>query len=220
MARSALYLIEAFERLYPHSKLWQYMLSRGFSIEILSKVWKKKALFLMGKACFLKQDFEEAVEHLERALALINGDPNLAAEVKEVVELLTQAKQKIQKQSKAEKDMWKKAFTKQQEEENAAQEIVDSIAASGASPVPIPAATSAPKTNGTSAAPAAPATASGKSAAAGLKKKPKSAKKKEDEEASRSGSGLGWNLPTVLGAAAIGVAAVATVAGIAMMRKK
>jgi cobalamin biosynthesis Mg chelatase CobN len=204
------------------------MLSRGFSIEILSKVWKKKALFLMGKACFLKQDFEEAAEHLERALALISGDPNLTGEVKEVMDLLTQAKQKIQKQSKAEKDMWKKAFTKQQEEEKATEELVNSITANSVSPVAAPASSAAPSKASANGSQSKAGTSSNGSkatvvpAAAAPKKKPSkvAAKKEKEGEEGGGSSGFGWNLPTVLGAAAIGVAAVAAVAGIAMMRKK
>jgi cobalamin biosynthesis Mg chelatase CobN len=204
------------------------MLSRGFSIEILSKVWKKKALFLMGKACFLKQDFDEAVEHLERALALISGDPNLTGEVKEVMDLLSQAKQKIQKQSKAEKDMWKKAFTKQQEEEKAAEELVNSITANGFSPAPASVSSGASSKAGTNASQSAKTGASTSSKtvvatpAAPKKKSSKGSKKVDEKDGEEAGgsSGFGWNLPTVLGAAAVGVAAVAAVAGIAMMRKK
>lgn len=127
MARSALYLIDAFESLYPDSRLWQFLIARGFSIEILLKVWKKKTLFLMGKSSFFKQDYEDAVKYLEQALRLISHDKSFVAEIKELTDLLAQSSAKLQKQNKAEKDMWKKAFTKQQEEEVASEKLAESI---------------------------------------------------------------------------------------------
>jgi hypothetical protein len=107
--------------------MWQFLIARGFSVEILLKVWKKKTLFLMGKSSFFKQDYEEAVRYLEQALHLISNDKSFAAEIKELTDLITQSSAKLQKQNKAEKDMWKKAFSKQQEEEVAAEKLAESI---------------------------------------------------------------------------------------------
>jgi hypothetical protein len=204
MARSTLYLVDSFENLYPHSKMWQHLLSRGFSIETLLKVWKKKALYLMGKSAVFKQDFQDAVKYLTQAHALIAHDPRLTADAKDIVELISQSTARLNKQNKAEKNMWKKAFSKQVEEEAETTKLVNDIMGgpiSSDSPAPTPLAS-----------PAAVAS-TGASGSVGSKKKltkKKSEKKKKKEEAASS-----WNIPIIATAAA-----ALAIAGVVWLRSR
>ena len=120
----ALYLIEAFESLYPKSAMWQFLLDRGFSMDTLRTVWKKKVLFILGKTSMLKQDYKDALEFLEKALELGVDDEKGS---KEINDLISQVNAKLQKEKKAEKNMLKKAFDKNQEVENGADKLTETI---------------------------------------------------------------------------------------------
>ena len=189
-----LYLVDSFENLYPHSKMWQYLLSRGFSIETLLKVWKKKALYLMGKSAYFKHDYQDAVTYLEKAHALIAHDPRLATDAKDIVELIGQSNTRLQKQNKSEKNMWKKAFSKQVEEETETEKLVNIITGT-------PAESSAPS----------PATSSVTS----TKKKAKKKGEKKKKDSSAIVTSNTWGVPLMVAAAA----AVA-IAGIVWFRSR
>lgn len=189
--------MDSFENLYPHSKMWQYLLGRGFSIETLLKVWKKKALYLMGKSAYFKHDYQDAVKYLEQAHALIAHDPGLVTDAKDIVELISQSNTKLQKQNKSEKNMWKKAFSKQVEEEQETSKLVSMITGDGIRP------------SFSSSPLAAEASLSHSSS---KKKSKKKGDKRKTPEALSTSSG-GW-IPY------IAVAAVAAIAGVAWFRSR
>lgn len=205
LCAQTLYLVDSFENVYPHSKMWQFLLSRGFSIETLLKVWKKKALYLMGKSAHFKQDYQDAVTYLEQAHALISHDPRLATDAKDILELISQSNGKLQKQNKAEKNMWKKAFSKQVEEEEETAKLVNDILGGPISP----AQTLKTQTN------SATATASISSSAGSVSSKKKSTKKKSDKNKGASTASSDWTFPVVVTAVA-----VAAIAGVVWMRSR
>ena len=57
---------------------------------MLLKVWKRKALYLLGKTRQAQQQYDEAKAHYEQALALIADDVSYTKEVEELRDLLQQ----------------------------------------------------------------------------------------------------------------------------------
>lgn len=170
--------------------MWQFLLSRGFSIETLLKVWKKKALYLMGKSAHFKHDYQDAVKYLEQAHELIAHDPRLVTDAKDIVELISQSNAKLQKQNASEKNMWKKAFSKQVEEENETSKLVHSITGGPISPVVSPTASAS------------------NASASSSKKKPKKKSDKPKGDGVITSSG-GWSLPIItVAAAAVAIAGI------------
>jgi tetratricopeptide (TPR) repeat protein len=109
-------LIKSLEKNIPDSQIWACLTENGITLEQLQKVWKKKALFYLGKAYLKKQNYSLAVESLEEALALIADDASLAANATELRDLIADAKARRNKEKQKEKDTWSKAFKKGQSE--------------------------------------------------------------------------------------------------------
>lgn len=147
----------------------------------------------MGKSAYFKHDYQDAVTFLEKAHALIAHDPRLATDAKDIVELIGQSNARLQKQNKSEKNMWKKAFSKQVEEETETEKLVNNITGAPVeSPAPSPAASSVTSTK--------------------KKGKKKGEKKKKESSAVVSSS---WGMPLMAAAAA----AVA-IAGVVWFRSR
>lgn len=92
--------------------IWKCLTENGVTLDQLKKVWKKKALYYVGKAQLKRKNFKEAAEHLEEALGLIAEDAKLAANAGELRTLLADAKARYAKEMKREKSTWAKAFKK------------------------------------------------------------------------------------------------------------
>jgi len=84
----------------------------GVTTEQLQRQWKRKALYYIGKAQLKRKNYKEAVAHLEEAYNLIAEDKAMAKHAAEHKVLLTDAKNRLSKENKREKDTWAKAFKK------------------------------------------------------------------------------------------------------------
>lgn len=111
-AKNALVLIKSLETKIPDGLIWKCLQNNGITLEKLLKEWKKKSLYYIGKSELKRQNFQEAVEHLEASLALIVDDPDKVANANELRELVAEATKKRNKEKKREKSTWSKAFKK------------------------------------------------------------------------------------------------------------
>lgn len=84
----------------------------GVTTEQLQRQWKRKALYYIGKAQLKRKNYQEAVVHLEEAYSLIAEDASMAKHAAEHKALLADAKNRLIKENKREKDTWAKAFKK------------------------------------------------------------------------------------------------------------
>lgn len=105
-------LIRSLEKNIPDSLIWMCLQGNGVTMEQLQRQWKRKALYYIGKAQLKRKNFQEAVVHLEEAYNLIAEDATLAKQVTELKALLADAKARLNKENKREKDTWAKAFKK------------------------------------------------------------------------------------------------------------
>lgn len=102
----------------PGSLIWQCLTENGITLDQLQKVWKKKALYFIGKAQLKRQNFKEAIESLEEALVLVADDDAHATSANELRDLLKDAKSRLSKEKAKEKSTWSKAFKKGKEEQS------------------------------------------------------------------------------------------------------
>ena len=108
----------------------------------LQKVWKKKALFYIGKSQLKKQNYDEAIAKLEEALALASDS--------EIKTLIADAKTRRSKEKQKEKATWSKAFKRGKSEEGSIyhdpkdEEVVASPSAKSAPVTPAKPASTAP----------------------------------------------------------------------------
>lgn len=107
-------LIAALESRIPSGEVWQCLLSTGMTADRLQKEWKKKTLFLMGKAQLGMTNFQEALDCFKRALALIAEDasPTMVKQADELRKLVADTQAKLTRQLRKEKATWKSAFEK------------------------------------------------------------------------------------------------------------
>ncbi len=112
-------LIRALESRIPDGEVWKCLLGTGMTEERLQKEWKKKTLFLMGKAHLGLGNLQEAVDTLKASLALIAGDPALVKQADELRKLVSDAQTRRSKELRKEKAVWSKAFEKGKAPENA-----------------------------------------------------------------------------------------------------
>ena len=105
-------MIRSLERNIPDGQIWKCLLDNGITEDQLRKVWKKKALYYIGKAHLKRKNFQEAVENLEEALALISDDGKLVKNANELRGMITDAKTRLSKEKQREKNTWAKAFKK------------------------------------------------------------------------------------------------------------
>eukprot|EP01032_Pedospumella_encystans_P022018 gene22018-24963_t len=111
-ATNSLLLIRSLEKNIPDSMIWMCLQGNGVTMEQLQRQWKRKALYYIGKAQLKRKNYQEAVVHLEEAYNLIADDASLAKQVAELKALVTDAKARLNKENKREKDTWAKAFKK------------------------------------------------------------------------------------------------------------
>lgn len=105
MKLQSLLLVEALENgKDDNAKVRAALVARGVTDDKLSKDWKKKSLFHLGRAEFFNQDFEDAVSHLKSALDIAGPD------AKDVAEILEKAQVRLAQVRRKEKSMWSKAF--------------------------------------------------------------------------------------------------------------
>ena len=122
-------LIEALEKkLSGESKVWECLVARGVTKAQLQKQWKRRSLYLLGKACVGLGECDEAVSYFKRALKLVIDDPARATDVKELKQLIVSATKRAEKDRKAAKNMWSKAFKKRGEEGVAEEEAATAAA--------------------------------------------------------------------------------------------
>lgn len=115
-ARNALLLTRAMRgRL--DGNVWRALLERGVTEDKLLKDWMKKALYLLAKAEIGRKDYDDAVEHLDAALKLIDGDESYEKNAAELRGTLQEAQALRKKQTKKEQKMWGAAFEKSKQEE-------------------------------------------------------------------------------------------------------
>jgi len=110
--QQSLLLIRSLEKNIPDSMIWMCLQGNGVTMEQLQRQWKRKALYYIGKAQLKRKNYQEAVVHLEEAYNLIADDASLAKQVAELKALLADAKARLNKENKREKDTWAKAFKK------------------------------------------------------------------------------------------------------------
>lgn len=113
----------------------------GMTEERLQKEWKKKTLFLMGKAHLGLGNLQEAVDTLKSSLALIAGDAALVKQADELRKLIADAQARRSKELRKEKAVWSKAFEKGKAPENA----LYSDAPEDKSPSAVPSPMNSPK---------------------------------------------------------------------------
>lgn len=203
-ARNGLMLVRAMEGRVG-SSVWRELLKRGMTLDKLCKDWKKKSLYLLGKAELKTRDYDEAVEHFEAALALIEADEAYAKNAAELRDLLASTMLLRKKELKRSQKTWSKAFQQSGEEVEKEKEQAASPQPSGQKPA---AATVASKTGSSSSSSSSPkpnAKLLDPKAIAESFLKPEPAKDKDPSSDGPSDGGFGWAL---LGAAAIGAAAI------------
>lgn len=129
----SLLLIRSLERNIPDGMIWKCLTENGVTLDQLKKVWKKKALYYVGKGELKRKNFKEAAVHLEEALGLIVDDAKLAANANELRTLIADAKARHAKEKKREKSTWSKAFKKGKTEvESMYRDVEDSAPPSAA----------------------------------------------------------------------------------------
>lgn len=114
-------------------------MARGVTKTQLQKQWKRRSLYLLGKACVGLGECDEAVTYFKRALKLVVNDPARATDVKELKQLIVSTTKRAEKDRKAAKNMWSKAFKKRGEEGVAEEEAATAAAlraAANAQPAP------------------------------------------------------------------------------------
>lgn len=112
-------LISALEGQIPlGSKVWDCLLKRKLTKDILLKKWKKRSYYLAGKGYTGSLDLKNAKEKFKSALELIDGDVEYLKESNELKKLINETAKKIAKENKMEKKMWSKAFSGEDEEKS------------------------------------------------------------------------------------------------------
>lgn len=112
------------------SEVWKCLEANGLTLEKLVE-WKRKSLFYMGKAELKNKDFDDAVTHLESALALTPPKAKDAAVLKDLLET---AKKYRAAELKKEKNTWSKAFKSSKAEQEAEEAATKAATASASSP--------------------------------------------------------------------------------------
>jgi hypothetical protein len=87
-------LLDALEKKTQDTSLiFEALVKRGTisSVEHMQKLWKRKSLFLAGKAEFLMKNYDAAVGFLDIARKIIAGDANCVKEEEEIKNLLALA---------------------------------------------------------------------------------------------------------------------------------
>ena len=111
-------LVSALEAQIPlGSKVWDCLLQRKLTMDILVKKWKKRSYYLAGKGYTGSLELKNAKENFKKALDLIDGDAEFVKEANELKKLINETTKKISKENKIEKKMWSKAFSGEGEEE-------------------------------------------------------------------------------------------------------
>ena len=131
-ARNGLMLTRAMEGRVG-SSVWRELTKRGLTLDKLVKDWKKKSLYLLGKAELKTREYDEAVEHFEAALALVEGDEAYAKNAAELRELVAGTLLLRKKQLKRDQKTWSKAFQQSGEEGEKEKEQTASPQRSGQS---------------------------------------------------------------------------------------
>lgn len=129
-------MIDALEkRRAEGSAVWNCLITeRGLTEEKL-RGWKKKSLFFMGKAELFKQDYADAIIHLDAALKLIDKSEEKSADALKIKELLVQAKKVRSQELKREKSTWTKAFKESKSEDEAAAAAAAAAASNPTTPL-------------------------------------------------------------------------------------
>jgi hypothetical protein len=107
-------LIETLEARIPAALVWHCLLEAGMTLEKFQKEWKKKSLFLLGKAELGLTNYQAALDHFKAALNLIAADesPVMIKQSDELRTLISQAQAKRTAEKKKEKATWSRAFEK------------------------------------------------------------------------------------------------------------
>jgi hypothetical protein len=109
-------LIESLEQRLDTSVVWECLQARGLTKETLLQKWKRRALVFLGKGYDGLLEFKLARNCFKSALVLIQSDPSLVKDSNEIRQLIVVTSKKLEKQSKNEKEIWTKAFKKQESE--------------------------------------------------------------------------------------------------------
>jgi len=99
------------------SNMWRALVERGLSEDKLVKDWMKKSLYLLAKAEVGLKDFDEACEHLEAAIKLVEGDKEYEKNAAELRKALEEANVARKQQLKKDKKIWGGSFKKMKQEE-------------------------------------------------------------------------------------------------------
>lgn len=111
--KNALMLVETLESRIPQALVWQCLVvTSGMTLDKFRKDWKKKSLFLVGKAELGLCNFQSALDALKAALALIADDESLAKNSEELRALIATASSRRAAEKKKERATWSKAFEK------------------------------------------------------------------------------------------------------------
>jgi len=118
-ARNGLLLVRAMQSRIG-SNMWRELVSRGMTEDKLMKDWCKKSLYLLAKAEMGLKEYDDACEHFEAALKLVDGDDGYKKNAAELRKALEEAQVARKKQLKKEQKIWGGAFekSKQEEEQN------------------------------------------------------------------------------------------------------
>jgi hypothetical protein len=107
-------LIETLEARIPGAQVWHCLLEAGMTLEKFQKEWKKKSLFLLGKAELGLCNYQTSLDHFKAALSLIATDesPIMVKQSDELRTLISQAQVKRTAEKKKERATWSRAFEK------------------------------------------------------------------------------------------------------------
>ena len=154
-ARNGLMLARHMEARIGQSNVWRKLEARGMTKDKLTKDWIKKSLFLLSRAEMALKEYDEACNHLDTALKLVEGDAAYEKNAAELRALLLEAQKERKKQIKKEQKIWGGAFEKSKKEQEDGEKAAakdrarTQAAAAAASAAAAAAAAAAQTTKGT-----------------------------------------------------------------------
>ncbi len=113
-----------------NNAVWDCLQQRKITEEILLKRWKRKSYFLLGKAKVGAFELKDAIVYFKGALSLLGNDVNYVKEANDLRMLISTNSKKLEKEEKAEKAIWSKAFKKNEEIETKAEEAANKAVSS------------------------------------------------------------------------------------------
>jgi len=215
-ARNGLMLARHMEARIGQSNVWRELEARGMTQDKLVKDWIKKSLFLLSRAEMALKEYDEACDHLDKALKLVEGDAAYEKNAAELRALLLEAQKERKKQIKKEQKIWGGAFEKSKKEQEdgekaaAKERARTQAAAAAAAAAQTTKGTSSSGNGGTSPSPAGPGFDASLYSKAYMSKL---LKKDEDEDVGKDSTGGGGDEEYVNWTIGLGVAAAVVAVG-------